>query len=71
MDAQLQYPDYVLLSQNHCAARWASQSAARRLRNVVIILEWIPDTNALVLIIIFPFFFFFFFFFVFANDHLK
>ena len=44
--ATLPFPDYVLLSRNHADREWAAK-APRRLRNVIVTMEWVPDAAAL------------------------
>lgn len=36
------FPPYLLMSSNHYKAEWSS-SAPRRLKNVVIVMQWLPD----------------------------
>lgn len=46
-NAQLAFPDYMLLSQNHLPAKWSTTKAPRRYRNVILVLEWVPDVALL------------------------
>ena len=41
-------PSYVLFSRNHTDGAWATR-APRRLRNVVVAMEWVPRADALAL----------------------
>lgn len=41
----LNWPDYVLLSSDHTSPRWRFESH-RRLKNVHVVMEWLPDVEA-------------------------
>ncbi|CEL97859.1 unnamed protein product [Vitrella brassicaformis CCMP3155] len=42
----LDFPHHLSLSQNHYRQKWSLQTF-RRLKNVLVVLEWIPDTTKL------------------------
>ena len=42
----LEFAPYVLMSRNHSNPRWAKR-AARRLKNVIVFMDWVPDTSHL------------------------
>jgi hypothetical protein len=44
----LPFPPYMLMSDNHYATRWWSKSH-RRLKNVIVVMEWIPAAEQLVM----------------------
>ena len=44
--ATVPLPPYVLLSRNHSDVAWAGK-APRRLKNVIVSMEWVPDPAAL------------------------
>jgi Ca2+-binding EF-hand superfamily protein len=46
-NAQLAFPPYMLLSQNHLPAKWSTSKTPRRYRNVILVLEWVPDVALL------------------------
>jgi Ca2+-binding EF-hand superfamily protein len=46
-NAQLAFPPYMLLSQNHLPAKWSTSKTPRRYRNVILVLEWVPDVTLL------------------------
>ena len=41
----LNWPDYCLLSSDHTSPRWRFESH-RRLKNIVVVMEWVPDARA-------------------------
>lgn len=40
------FPEYLYLSNNHYKAGW-SWNTFRRLKNVIVVMEWIPDWSDL------------------------
>mmetsp|Transcript_50841 Transcript_50841/g.94724 ORF Transcript_50841/g.94724 Transcript_50841/m.94724 type:complete len:1715 (-) Transcript_50841:1206-6350(-) len=42
----LPFPPFLLLSSNHYSLGWGARGA-RRLKNVVVVLDWVPDTSKL------------------------
>lgn len=41
----LKFPEYMLISKNHFKPKWLKTH--RRLKNVIVNMEWVPDINAL------------------------
>lgn len=38
----LQFPEFLLISRNHFHLEWMMRRTMRRLKNVVVVMEWLP-----------------------------